>query len=272
MVKELQNNTVLITGASRGIGYYTTMLLANNGYIVFAGVRKQEDYDRLKTLNKNILPVFLDVTDEDLINNAYAFISNNCEKLYAIINNAGVSFVEPVELIANKDLKEQFDINTFAPIKIIQKFSPLIKGGKIINISSIAADLNIPFSSAYCASKKSLETFIDAYSKETFNKDINFIIIKPGTINTEIWTKSKEKFQGTVYFNIMSLIYSIMNKFSGLFQTPEKISLLILKILKSKKTKKIYYFGIDAILIKYLKWLIRPLMEISLKILKTKAR
>ena len=267
---ESKKQNILITGASRGIGYYTALLLADNNYRVFAGVRKQEDFDKLKTINKNITPVFLDVTDENSINEAYTFITNNCEDLYAIINNAGAAFIEPVEIVSRENLKTQFDINTFAPIIIAQKFAPLIENGKVININSIASQMEIPFASAYCASKRAMEIFMNAYAKETFNKNIKFILIKPGTLKTDIWNKNPEKYKNTGYYNLLKVFYKLMDKYSSMFETPENLSRLIFKIIKSKKTKSLYYYGIDATVIKYFYWLIKPLMNIGLIVLKNK--
>ena len=259
---------ILITGASRGIGFCITKHLSEYNYKVFAGVRNEEDFNTLKKLNNNVIPIYLDVTNEDSIISAKELIQNNCDNLYALINNAGISLIEPLEKVSIKDLKKQFEINSFAPIRIIQEFSSLITEGKIINISSIASDLELPFAAPYCASKKTLEIFTNMLKKESFNSNNKIITIKAGTINTNIWNKEATKFKDTPYFSVMQTVYKWMSKLSKNGQKPEKFAKYVFDILEKKHNIDCYYYGLDSFIINNFRFLINFIIKILIFILK----
>lgn len=187
-----KQQTIFITGASSGIGKATALELAKNGHKVFAGIRRKTDKELLESLNENIKGVYIDVTNPASIQKAFWYIVKNSDKIDVLINNAGGVTAGPVELLNVNKLKEQFDLNTFAPIAVAQKFLPLLSNGKIINISSMAATGLFPFISAYCASKRALDILFNAFLVE--NKDnIKVISVKPAAIKTPIWNKSVEK-------------------------------------------------------------------------------
>lgn len=263
-----QNKYILVTGASRGIGFCIAKLLSESQYTIFAGVRNVKDFNKLQQLNKNIIPVYLDVTDDSSIKSAKEQIQKNCNNLYALINNAGISLIEPIETVLTNDLKKQFEINAFAPIRMIQEFSPLIIKGKIINISSIASDIELPFAAPYCASKKALEILTNMLKEESFNNVNKIITIKAGTINTDIWNKDANKFENTQYFQIMQSVYKLMHKLSGSGQKPENLAKYILKVLESNHTKDYYYYGFDSLIIKNFKILINIIIKILIVMLK----
>ena len=181
--------TILITGASSGLGRETAIRLAGEGHKVFAGVRRKIDKEEIERLSKNITGVYIDSTNHASIDKAYWFILKHTEKLDILINNAGIAIGSPVEFIDLKKLKEQFDINTFGAVAVTQKFLPMLKNGKIINISSMAASGIFPFVSAYCASKRALDILFNSLMLE--NKDnIKVISVKPSSVKTPIWNKS----------------------------------------------------------------------------------
>ncbi len=186
---EKNTQTILITGSSSGLGRETAIRLAGEGHKVFAGIRRKIDKEELERLNKNITGVYIDITNHASIDKAFWFILKNTEKLDVLINNAGIATAFPVELIDSKKLKEQFDVNTFGAVSVTQKFLPLLKNGKIINISSMAASGIFPYVSAYCASKRALDILFNSLMIE--NKDnIKVISIKPSSVKTPIWNKS----------------------------------------------------------------------------------
>lgn len=148
--------SVLITGASSGIGKETAVLFAEKGYRVFACVRKKSDKFRLENTHKNIKGVYLDVTNASGIDKAFWYVMKFTSTLEAVINCAGIAVAGPMEVLSVKKIKEQFDVNTFGTISVVQKFLPLITKGKIIYISSMASSGIFPFLAPYCASKKLL--------------------------------------------------------------------------------------------------------------------
>ena len=118
---------VLVTGASSGLGKETALTLAQEGYKVFAGVRKQEDKEAIEACSENITAIFLDVTSEESVNCAFEQIMQKTDNLYALVNNAGIAIAGPVEYIPYDILKKQFEVNVFGAIRIAQKALPLMK-------------------------------------------------------------------------------------------------------------------------------------------------
>ena len=155
---------VLITGASSGIGKETAILFANNNYKVFACVRKKSDKYKLEQIHKNIHGVYLDVTYSQGIEKAFWYIMKQTPKLDALINCAGLAVAGPMESLSVKRIKEQFEVNTFGTISVIQKFLPLMTEGKIIYISSMASSGIFPFLAPYCASKRATDILINSLS------------------------------------------------------------------------------------------------------------
>ena len=167
--KKNKFKTILITGSSSGIGRETAIRLAKAGHKVFAGVRRKVDKQELEKLNPNITGVYIDITNPASIDKAFWFVLKNTKKLDVLINNAGIVIAGPVELLDIKKLKEQFDVNTFGAIAVTQKFLPLLKDGKVINISSMASHGLFPYISPYCASKRALDILFNSFALE--NKD-----------------------------------------------------------------------------------------------------
>ena len=139
------NKTIFITGASSGIGRDIAYTLAKRGYKVFAGIRRKIDKQELESLNGNIVGVYIDVTSQSSIDKAFWFVMKNTNKIDVLINNAGIVAAGPVECVSYSSIKEQFNVNTFGPILVVQKFMPLLSGGKVINISSMASYAIFPF-------------------------------------------------------------------------------------------------------------------------------
>lgn len=249
---------VLITGASSGIGRQTSITLAENGFCVYAGVRNEKDFNSLKAEHKNIRPVFIDVLKKEDLERVFKELKAQNITLHAIINNAGAVIAQPIECINLDDLKYQFELNTIAPVAVVQTFLPLMEKGRIINISSIAATGLFPYISPYCASKRAMDILFNSLSIELKNKNIKIISIKPSSIKTPIWNKSIEK-------NCARMV-SLSEKFKEKYEKEmiflaknaeknnykaipvEKVSNTILKVLKIKNPKSSYCIGLSSIL------------------------
>ena len=252
-----KQQTILITGASSGIGKATAIKLAKEGHKVFAGIRRKTDKTELENLHENITGVYIDVTNASSIDKAFWFVMKNADKIDVLINNAGIVTAGPVELLTNNGLKQQFEINTFGPIMVTQKFMPLLHNSKIINISSMASSGIFPFISAYCASKRALDIFFNCFNVE--NKDnIKVISIKPAAIKTPIWNKSiakaktnieelketqKIKYEKELIFLEKN---ALENNFKGI--NVDEVTKVISKVVKSKNPKPSYNIGFSAYL------------------------
>lgn len=247
-----QNQTIFITGASSGIGKDVVLRLAKEGYRVFAGVRRRFDKAELENFSKNITGVYIDVTNQASIDKAFYFVMKNTEKLDVLINNAGIVCAGPVEGLPVSKVKEQFEVNTFGPIMLVQKFMPLLHGAKVINISSMAATGIFPYISMYCASKRAMDIIFNCFSLENKN-NIKVISIKPASIRTPIWNKSVEKAHQTFSSANDVIKEKYAKELSALEKNAMKnnkkginiaaVTNTVLKVIKSKNPKPSYNVG-----------------------------
>jgi NAD(P)-dependent dehydrogenase (short-subunit alcohol dehydrogenase family) len=185
--------SVLITGASTGIGEACAIYLAVRGWQVFAGVRKEADAVRLGAA-ANVTPVILDVTKPEHIANAVNLIraKTGSEGLQGLVNNAGVAVTGPLEFLPISDFRRQMDVNFFGLVELTQACLPLLRVGKgrVVNISSIGGRIVAPFLTPYSASKFALEAFSDGLRRELRPWKIHVASIQAGSIDTPIWEKS----------------------------------------------------------------------------------
>jgi NAD(P)-dependent dehydrogenase (short-subunit alcohol dehydrogenase family) len=260
MTEKTQKN-VVITGASRGIGRVCALLLDRSGFKVFAGVRRSEDGERLQMKSTgNIVPVVIDVTSEESINNAARDIAVivNGSGLQGLINNAGIAIAGPLEFIPVDRIREQFEINLFGQISVTQKFLPLIRkgNGRIINMSSKEGIIAMPLVGPYCASKFALEAFSDALRMELKQWNIPVSIIEPGTIATKIIERSITSAEECIreipqhaselYNTCFDAARKTAEKILKSAIPPDTVAKVVLKALTAKRPKLRYTVGIDA--------------------------
>jgi NAD(P)-dependent dehydrogenase (short-subunit alcohol dehydrogenase family) len=187
--------SVVITGASTGIGAACALHLDQLGWRVFAGVRKQGDAEALRAQGSaRLTPVSLDVTDTVSISTAASAVAGavGAAGLAGLLNNAGIVVPGPIELLPLSDLRRQLEINVVGQVAVTQAFLPLIRAGRgrIVNMGSIAGRMATPFTGAYSASKFALEALTDALRLELQPWGISVSIIEPGAVATPIWEKA----------------------------------------------------------------------------------
>lgn len=180
---------VLVTGASSGMGKACALRLAQAGYTVFAGVRKERDVQMFKQTGfPRLIPVILDVTDGQTIADAFRMIRETvgAAGLVGLVNNAGVGVTAPMELVPLEELRRQFDINVIGQVAVIQTFLPLIRAarGRIINVGSVGGKTTVPFGGPLCASKYAIESINDALRIELRPWGIRVVLVAPGSIRT----------------------------------------------------------------------------------------
>ena len=178
--------SVLITGASRGIGNAIATLLAANGWDVIAGVRSEEDAARVKAGSPRIAPVILDVTNPEHI---AALDDSLPDRLDAVVNNAGVAVGGPMEAVTPDELRRQFEINVIGQVVVTQAVLPRLRRshGRIVFISSVTGKVAFPLMGPYCASKFALEAAADTLRMELKLWDIPVVIVEPAQTNTDMW-------------------------------------------------------------------------------------
>ncbi|MGA6828394.1 SDR family oxidoreductase [Nitrospira sp. NS4] len=190
--------TVVISGASTGIGAACALHLDRLGFTVFAGVRREADGELLKAeASPRLQPVLLDVTDTASIDRARQLIASLLREagLAGLVNNAGIAVAGPLEAVPIPDLRRQFEVNVIGQVAVIQAFLPLLRKGRgrIVNMGSIAGRAAMPLMGPYSASKFALEALTDALRLEVQQWGIQVSIVEPGAIATPIWEKSGAK-------------------------------------------------------------------------------
>lgn len=178
---------VLITGATSGIGRAAAELLAEQGYFVYAGARKDADMAELNAID-NIMSVRLDVTKQDQIDAAVALIEDEGRGLWGVVNNAGVNVVAPLVAANEDEFQFLFDVNVFGVYRVTKAFAPLVVAskGRIINISSISGILSGPGYGMYAASKHAVEAMTDALATEMAPLGVHVAAVNPGNFASEI--------------------------------------------------------------------------------------
>jgi NAD(P)-dependent dehydrogenase (short-subunit alcohol dehydrogenase family) len=184
---------VVITGASTGIGRASALELDSRGFRVFAGVRREQDAQDLRTERSSLEPLHIDVTDESSIAAARETVAAEVGDagLAGLVNNAGIAVPGPIEHLPIDELRRQLDVNLVGQIAVTQAFLPLVRKarGRIVNIGSIGGRVALPMMGPYAASKHAMEGFTDSLRRELRPFGIEVCIVRPGPIATEIWER-----------------------------------------------------------------------------------
>jgi len=252
--------TILITGCSSGIGRATARLLAEKGFRVLAGVRCPQAAQELADPELlNLEPVLLDVTSDEDVANIVESIETHCPQgLFALVNNAGVGLPAAVELSTLDEVRALFEVNTIAPLRMIQNCLPLLRQarGRVVNISSMNGTMALPMVGAYSASKFALEALSDTLRVELRPWQIPVSIIRPGQVRTSIFDKARDaldKRRGEIPEQLKSgydVMYSRASQFNERGAksptSPEKVAGVVLKALTAKRPRARYHVGFDA--------------------------
>lgn len=242
--------SVVVTGASTGIGYAIAQLLAREGFHVFAGVRRMDDADRLiEEIGDEVTPLIFDVSDPQGVAEAARDVGERLgdTTLAGLVNNAGIATAGPLLHQPIEELRRQLDINVVSQVAVVQAFAPLLgadrtrKGepGRIVNMSSAAGRIAMPFTGAYAASKHALEAISDALRRELMLYGIDVIVIEPGPIATPIWDKAEAQdyaaYFKTDYRDAVTRLRSYMLKRGREGFPPERVAASVLRALVAPK-------------------------------------
>ncbi len=203
--------TVVITGASTGIGRATAEYLAAQGWQVFAGIRKEADGAALVDADDRIKPILLDVTQPEQVDAAVETVraALDGQKLAGLVNNAGIANMGPLALQPLDQFEAHFSVNVFGLLRASQAFAPLLgmdeslegAPGRIINITSVGGRLSAPFLGAYTATKHAVESITDSLRRELVLFGIDAIAVGPGAVKTPIWDKAEKSNSSNPYAN-----------------------------------------------------------------------
>jgi NAD(P)-dependent dehydrogenase (short-subunit alcohol dehydrogenase family) len=190
--------SIVVTGCSTGFGRATALHLAQNGWQVFATVRREADAATLAEegaatgCDWRLSPTLCDITVAENVADLARTLRERAPKLDALLNNAGTGFAGPLETIALDDVRAQMEINTVAQLAMIQALLPLLRAGKgtIINVSSVGGRMTFPMNGAYHMSKFALEAMSDVLRVELAPFGVKVVILEPGGSPTAIWETS----------------------------------------------------------------------------------
>ena len=247
--------SVVVTGASTGIGWGTVKVLIGRGFEVFGGVRKQSDADRLKKEFGNAFtPLLMDVTDSAAVARGADKVGAALgqRRLAGLVNNAGIAVPGPLLHLPLAEFRRQLEVNLIAPLGLVQAFAPLLgtdKGrrgapGRIVNISSVGGKVGAPFLGAYAASKHGLEGMSESMRRELLLYGIDVIVVGPGAVVTQIWDKAEAEeygpYRATDYGTILDRFakYFIAQGRKGL--APEAVGEVVYQALTAAKPRVRY--------------------------------
>jgi len=255
--------TVVITGASTGIGHATAKLLLDKGFKVFGSVRKQADAERLRgEFGASFAPLLFDVTDEAAVLAAAREVraALNGETLAGLVNNAGIAVSGPVLELSADEFRRQMDVNVIGPIIATQAFGPLLgtdaalKGpkGRIVMISSVAGKNGNPLTPAYAASKHAIEGLSESLRRELMLFGIDVIIIAPGPVKTPIWSKGQDdvdmsSYKNSPYLLALQKVSAYMKHLETIGLPPERIAERVYDALTLAHPKVRYQIAPDPL-------------------------
>ena len=193
--------SVVVTGASTGIGHGAAKVLAGDGFRVFGSVRKATDAERLRReLGPNFVPLLFDVTDEPAVKGAARDVGSLLagEALFGLVNNAGIAVPGPLLYLGSDEVRHQLEVNVIGQMIVTQAFAPLLRSGpghdarpgRIVMISSVGGRIATPFMGPYNASKFAIEALSDSLRRELMPLGIDVIVVAPGAVATAIWDKA----------------------------------------------------------------------------------
>jgi len=249
--------SVLITGASTGIGRASALRLDAAGWRVFAGVRREEDAEALREAGSSRLtPLLLDVTEPGQIAAAAeAVAAEEPDGLAGLVNNAGVAIPGPLETIPIEELRRQIEVNLVGQVAVTQALLPAIRRahGRIVFIASIGGRIAFPFTGAYHAAKFGIEAVGDVFRQELAPWGIRVAIVEPGSIDTPIWERGERASDEHADPRRESLYGAAIEKYRKVVRqtaergiAPEKVAERIEHALSAARPRTRYLVGVDA--------------------------
>lgn len=253
--------SVLITGASTGIGRATAQHLDAAGWQVFAGVRKEEDAESLRQAgSERLVPLMLDVTDAAQIAAAAEQIGTEvgASGLDGLVNNAGIAVPGPLETLPVDDFRRQIEVNLTAHVAVTQAMLPAIRAarGRIVFITSIGGLMAFPMFGAYHAAKFGLEAVGDVFRQELRPWGIKVAIVEPGSIATPIWERGDAEVDAlaeraggdhaNLYGKAIASFREVARKTGERGIPPERVAVKIEHALSASRPRTRYLVGADA--------------------------
>lgn len=237
------SKVVLITGGSSGIGKAIGEFLFHKGFTVYGTSRNPENS------TNSVFPLLaMDVRNAESIAQAVEKVIALSKRIDVVINNAGVGITGPLEEIPTAEIKNNFETNFFGPIEVMKAVFPQMReqnSGLIINITSIAGYMGLPFRGVYSASKGALEIVTEAISMEVKNFGINVVNVAPGDFATNIAAGRYHApvISGSAYETTYGNTLQQMNEHVDSGSNPDEMAMAIYQIINEKSPKLHYKVG-----------------------------
>ena len=236
----MEQKICVITGGSSGIGLCTALEMKAKGYEVF-------DISRRREGTAGINHISADVTDEKRINEAVSYIIDKAGRIDVLINNAGFGISGAVEFTETADARKQFDVNFFGMVNMNRAVIPFMRragGGRIVNISSVAAPIAIPFQAYYSAAKAAINSYTMALINEVRPYGISVCAVQPGDICTGFTGAREKSYAGDeIYSGRISGSVAVMEHDEQNGMKPETAAHLIATVAAAKKVRPVYTIG-----------------------------
>lgn len=248
--------SIVVTGASTGIGWGCVKVLVGKGFHVYGSVRKQADADRLsKEFGAAFTPLLFDVTDEAAVHAAARDVGAklNGETLAGLVNNAGIANPGPLLHVGIDSFRQQMEVNVTGQLIVTQAFAPLVgatpeaKGkqpGRICMMSSVGGKVGMPFVGPYNTSKFALEGLSESLRRELMIYGVDVIVIAPGAIATPIWDKADaidvSRYANTPFAKSLNKVKGYMLEMGRKGFPPERIGEVVHTALTTANPKTRY--------------------------------
>ena len=250
--------SVLVTGASTGIGRACALALSAAGWHVYAGVRTSGAGAALTGDAPAVEPIRLDVTDAASIREAARRIGaeRGSAGLDGLVNNAGIAVGGPLELVRLDDIRRLFEVNVIGQLAVTQEFLPMLRAarGRIVLMSSVSGRIGQPFIGPYTASKFALEALGDTLRIELRSSHVQVSLVEPGAVATTIWDKGRATIDETVipaeyqrhYGQVPELMRTVVTESGRQGMPPQRVADVVIGALTTGRPRPRYVVGRDA--------------------------
>jgi NAD(P)-dependent dehydrogenase (short-subunit alcohol dehydrogenase family) len=249
-------SSVLITGASRGIGRAAALALDREGYEVIAGVRDAEAAGRLAAeASGRLRTVRLDVTDASSVHAAADAVGG---RLDALVNNAGVVVGGIVEALDLEALRRQLEVNVVGQVAVTQALLPALRAaaGRVVFMSSVSGRVSAPAMTPYTASKFAIEAIADGLRLELRPWGIRVVLVEPGSIDTDLWRGAEAQFDTDVaamtdehrqlYSGLLAGMRKMVRATAKRAAPVDRVAAAIVKAVTTERPRTRYVVGTDA--------------------------
>jgi short-subunit dehydrogenase len=239
------SQTVLVTGASSGIGQATAQLLAGHGFNVFGTARKPQ-----AARSGNVTMVPLDVRSDDSVKSCVQLVLSQAGRIDVLVNNAGYSLTGAAEETSVSEAKAQLETNFWGAVRMVNAVLPAMRkagAGKIVTIGSLAGITAIPFGAFYTASKFALEGYVEALWHELRPFGIRVTLIEPGFIRTPIGESTQVAAAPLAsYDGVRQRATAALGKHVKNGIAPDRVAKTVLRVINSRSPALRYRVGTDA--------------------------